>query len=424
MKVAGLITEYNPFHNGHLYHIRKTKEITGADHMLVVMSGDFVQRGAPAIMPKHIRTDMALKAGASVVMEIPVCFSLGSAEFFAAGAVSLLDKLNCIDAVCFGSECEDTAVLGRIAAVAAEEPKEYKAYLQEALKKGLSFPLARQTALRNYLKEDAISTILEKPNNILGIEYMKALYRRKSKIEVRTIKRAGAGYHDETIHKNFSSASAVRKLLSSAEAPAPPRDQAVSGAFPPPRLEGQVPSFCLPLFRDAYRKRFPVYTDDFSLILKYKLLAETPDSLTRYMDMTEELANRISKYTDHFLTFSQFCSLIKTRDMTYTRISRCLFHILLNITKEDINVYKTNGFCQYARILGFRKDSAQLLSCLKKRSEIPLITKPARTERLNSIGESMLLQDISASNLYESVIADKYKLPYINEYKKQIVRLS
>ena len=150
MNIVGLITEYNPFHNGHLYHIQEAKRVTGADAAVVIMSGNFVQRGTPAIMPKHLRAKAALLSGADLVLELPVCFATGSAEFFAMGAVALLDSLGCIDSICFGSECGDSETLGKIARILAEEPGDYKSILQDALRKGVSFPQARQTALTQY----------------------------------------------------------------------------------------------------------------------------------------------------------------------------------------------------------------------------------------------------------------------------------
>lgn len=417
MKVVGLVAEYNPFHNGHLYHIKRAKEITGADHVLVIMSGNYVQRGAPAMLPKHVRTEMALRAGASAVIELPVCFSLGSAEYFAAGAVSLLDQLGCIDAVCFGSECADTAILERVADITLSEPEEYKAALRAALKKGASFPLARQTALEACLStasfaDISVGAVLSQPNNILGIEYIKALKLIKSNIEVFTVRRAGSGYHDEKLSGNLSSASAIRKLLSRSS---------LSGFLTP--LKGQVPPFCLSLLKDTCGVRYPVLSNDFSLILKYRLLTETPASLARYMDVTEDLANRICNLTDALITFDQFCERLKTRDMTYTRISRCLFHILLNITTEDMLTYKKKGYCQYARLLGFRKDCVSLLSRIKKSTQIPLVTKLTQTAAPSAAGRRMLSQDITASNLYESILTDKFKTSFINEYKQRIVIL-
>lgn len=431
MKVVGLITEYNPFHNGHLYHIQKAKEITGADAVLVLMSGDYVQRGAPAVMPKHLRAEIALEAGVPVILELPVCFACGSAEYFAAGAVSLFELLGCIDAVCFGSECGDLEILTQIARVIADEPEPYRSALQEALRKGLSFPRARQAALNAYLKDDRVDAVISQPNNILGIEYIKALYQKKSPIQIYTVKRMISGYHDDhLVREGCSSASAVRKLLAHAddsldaktkESEKPSDDPALSEILT--KLEGQVPPSCIRLLEEKHRCRYPVYSNDFSLLLKYKLLTETAGSLMRYMDITEELANRIMRHANDFADFDQFCGLLKTRDVTHTRISRCLFHILLGITADDMQKYRDEGFCQYARILGFRRDSTHLLSYLKRHSSIPLITKLTQTGRLTDTGLQMLRQDIFAADLYESIITDKFKLPFISEYRQQVVRI-
>ena len=177
------------------------------------------------------------------------------------------------------------------------------------------------------------------------------------------------------------------------------------------------------MLEEMHRNRYPIYANDFSLILKYKLLSETRDTLVKYKDVTEDLANRIMNHVNDFITFEQFCDLLKTKDITYTRISRSLFHILLNITNEDMLIYEKEGFCQYAHILGFRKDAGKLLSHLKQHSKVPLITKLTQTSELNNTGLQMLEQDIFASNLYESVITNKFKMPFINEYQHQIIRI-
>ncbi|MDY2614824.1 MAG: nucleotidyltransferase [Lachnospiraceae bacterium] len=427
MKIVGLITEYNPFHNGHLYHIEKARELTDADAVIVVMSGNYVQRGAPAIMPKHLRAEVALEAGVDLLMELPVCYAVGSAEYFAAGAISLFEQLGCVDAICFGSECGDYNVLENIAHIVSEEPEEYKFSLQEALRKGMSFPRARQMALANYLKDDSIDMILEQPNNILGIEYIKTLHKTHSNIKSYTIKRKVSGYHDEHLTGNYSSASAIRKLLAYASNSIHLEGE---GMFDEPvmsevltRLDDQVPPSCIRMLEEMHRNRYPIYANDFSLILKYKLLSETRDTLVKYKDVTEDLANRIMNHVNDFITFEQFCDLLKTKDITYTRISRSLFHILLNITNEDMLIYEKEGFCQYAHILGFRKDAGKLLSHLKQHSKVPLITKLTQTSELNNTGLQMLEQDIFASNLYESVITNKFKMPFINEYQHQIIRI-
>lgn len=425
MKIVGLITEYNPFHNGHLYHLQKTKEITGADAVIAVMSGNYVQRGAPAIMPKHIRAEVALEAGVPLVLELPVCYACGSAEYFAEGAISILEKLGFIDAICFGSECGDLNILERIASITADEPAEYRAFLQEELKNGLSYPKARQNALKRYTKDEEIDLILSEPNNILGIEYIKALMRRKSGMAVYTIKRRVSGYHDEALSENYSSASAIRRLLWHASNAIhlegerlydePPLSDALT------RLEGQVPSACIRMLEETHRTRYPVYANDFSLLLKYQLMCETKESLTQYADVTPDLANRILNRLNDFVTFDQFCDLLKTREVTYTRISRALFHILLHIKKEDMELYRHHDDCGYARILGFRKDAAPLLKHLKRHTEIPLITKLTQQENLDMSAKKMLENEIFASNLYESVITEKFRLPFIHEYQQQLV---
>ncbi len=427
MKIVGLIAEYNPFHNGHLYHIERAKEITGADSAIVVMSGNYVQRGAPAIMPKHLRTEVALEAGADIIFELPVCYACASAEYFAAGAVSLFEQLNCVDSVCFGSECGDYGLLERIARVAADEPEEYRTLLSEGLKKGMSFPRARQAALTEYLRDDSLDIVLEQPNNILGIEYIKALYQKKSPIHSYTIKRMVSGYHDTELTGTYSSASAIRKLLSYASHSVSMEQE---GMFDEPsisealtRLEDMVPPSCIRTLEDTHRSRYPIYANDFSLPLKYQLLKETYTSLAEYLDISEDLANRILNHTNDFVTFDQFCDLLKTRDVTYSRLSRSLLHILLGIKKKDLLTFREEGCCQYARILGFRKDAKRLLSYIKKHSDVPLITKLTQIDGLTPPGLAMLKQDVFASNLYESVITNKFKMPFVNEYQHQILKI-
>ena len=394
MKIVGLIAEYNPFHNGHQYHIEKAKEITGADAVIVVISGNFVQRGTPAIMPKHLRTEMALKAGASLVLELPVCYATGTAEQFAYGAVSILNKLGCVDAICFGSECGDINVLNDLAEILCNEPKEYKEALQKHLRNGLSFPLARQKAIEEIYPTQEFLKILEQPNNILGIEYIKALYRLNSKIKPYTIQRISSQYHDEELQEQFSSATALRQIIS-------------QGNYSD--LEGQIPSDCITLLKAHHHTRYPIYTNDFSLLLKYCLLNESKTSLIEYADVSAELANRIYNQLNNFVSFDQFCELLKTKEVTYSRISRALLHILLGIKKTDYTDI------QYARVLGFRKDDSNVLTEIKNKATIPLVTKT--TQQI----DALLDADIYASNLYESVVTNKFGTHFINEYEHQIV---
>lgn len=387
--------------------------LTGADRVIVVMSGDFVQRGAPAVMPKHLRAESALLSGASLILELPVCFATGSAEYFAQGSISLLNRLGCIDSICFGSECGDLHLLKEIAQILADEPIEYQTALRQALKDGASFPAARQKALNIY--SDKYSEILALPNNILGIEYLKALAKLHSKMEPFTIKRIGAGYHDMDIDGQFSSATAIRSdIYQLADV------NSSSESLPLTHIQTQVPSSCHELMKKNYQTRYPVKADDFSLLLKAKLLSETAGSLSHYLDMSPELANRILRLRNDYLSFEQFCDLLKTKELTRSRISRSFIHVLLGITNDWLTAMKAPA--PYARILGFRRDHADLLGILKRTSDIPLITSPARAV-LADTAYQMLELDIYASDLYESVITDLYGTPFHNELTKQIIKI-
>lgn len=408
MKITGLITEYNPFHNGHQYHIKTAKELTGADKIIVVMSGNFVQRGTPALLPKHLRAEMALRAGADLVVELPVFYACASAEFFAYGAVSLLHALHCVDVLCFGSECGNLSLLKKAAEIMVNEPADYQDLLQKYLRSGAPFPLARQKACADFTKDEQIVSVLGQPNNILGIEYIKALLRLNSPIAPATITRIGSGYHETALDKAFSSASAIRKeILTGSDIQS---------------LRNHVPNAVLNLLKDNYQIRFPVKADDFSLLLKYRLLCETAETLIQYADVSVELANRIIRHRNKLVHFEQFCQLLKTKELTYTRISRALLHILLQIKKEDFMQYTDHGSF-YIRVLGFRKESTDVLSEIKKNADIPLLTKLTSREILSPLGQSMLKKDLFAADLYNSVLTEKFGTPFQNEYEQQIVRI-
>ena len=426
MKTVGLITEYNPFHNGHLYHIEKAKELTGADRVVIIMSGDYVQRGMPALLSKHHRAHMALSCGASVVIELPVCYASGSAEYFALGAVAILDGLGCIDSLCFGSECGDLEQLDRISRLLVSEPGSYRLLLQNALKSGASFPAARCLALKELTGDTSISEVMSDPNNILGIEYLKALQRLNSSIVPVTLKRQACNYHDTTLQAHMSSASAIRNTLKQLSIPQ------ISGNFGENAintssqtwqlLKSQLPDEVFQILQNAWNTSCPVEPDDFSLLLKYRLLGETASSLCAYQDVSPELANRIIRCRNNFQSYEQFCELLKTKELTYSRISRSLLHILLSITKEDIALYRSTS-CSYARVLGFCREHTDILHKMKEHSSIPIITKLTQTESLSPAALRMLNQTTFASDLYESVITDKFGGSFINEHQKQLIRI-
>ena len=428
MKVVGLITEYNPFHNGHQYHIEKARKVTGADTVIVIMSGDYVQRGTPAIMPKHLRAQMALRCGASAVFELPVCYSTGSAELFALGAVSFLDQLKIVDSICFGTECGDIQQLDKIADFLCEEPEEYRSILRACLKLGLSFPAAREKALAETLHDPSLAKLLSNPNNILGIEYLKALKRLHSTITPFAITRKESDYHDTSLSANYSSATAIRSLLaysSSAISTDTYGDTFENFRFSDvlSELEDQVPRECLELLKDYHQVSYPVYQNDFSLIMKYKLLNKTPEALSRYMDVSDDLANRICRQLNNYFNYRQFCELIKTKDLTQVRVNRSLLHIMLGIKKSNVSQYISGGLHYYAHLLGVRKDKDKLLGLISKHSHLPLVTNLYKTDNLHEIGRQMLYQDILASNLYTSVVTDKFKTAFRNEYHQPVIKV-
>lgn len=407
--ITGIIAEYNPFHNGHAYQIEQARLLTGCDFLVVVMSGDYVQRGAPAVFDKYTRARMALACGADLVLELPVACSCASAEFFASGAVSLLDGLGCVDFLCFGSESGNLQSLMEPARILAKESPVFQEALRRGLSLGLSFPAARKEAFRACASNP---DILDLPNNILGIEYLKALLQRESSIKPVTIKREGQGYHDTLLDSGFASASGIRRFLKQEEAP-------LSAL---PALKESLPDPVMEVLKDTLAHTLPVWEEDFSMLLRYELLRQSASDLTRYADISPDLGRRLKNCADKFSSFSEFVALVKTKDVTYTRITRALFHILLNLTGEDT---RNSVAMPYARILGFRKDHSRILGLLKENSRIPIIPKAADYKTyLTPDLQPLFEKDLFAANLYETIAAAKQKRAFLHDLKRSPVILS
>ncbi|MBO5208968.1 MAG: nucleotidyltransferase [Lachnospiraceae bacterium] len=410
MKTVGIIAEYNPFHNGHAYQLAKAKEITGADYCIVIMSGNFVQRGIPAMMDKSIRTRAALQNGADLVIELPVYYATGSAEYFASGAVALLDKLGVTDTICFGSECGNVQVLSDLASALLNESDEFKDTLRKQLKIGHSYPQARNNALAitsPHLTEHI--NVLQAPNNILGIEYLKALKKRNSSIVPYTITRAGAGYHTEALHTEYSSALAIRQSITLKQ----------NLDF----IKEQVPDCVFDLMKQAYQKTFPILPEDISTLLPYKLMLEQEKGFVEYLDIDNDFSDRINKFIASYTDYTSFCEQLKSKNMTYTRVARNLLHILLNIYQTDMETFCVDDYVYYARMLGFRKDATPLLSAIKENSSIPLFSKLADSEQYitSENGKKMLQKDIQANHIYALLVQQKFKQELQNEYKTQVI---
>ncbi len=412
MNICGIVAEYNPFHNGHQYQLNKAKELSNADFTIIVMGGNFMQRGTPAVMDKYTRAKVALSCGADLVLELPSYYSTGSAEYFAMGAVSLLDKLGCVSHLCFGSECGNVSLLQKIAQILLDETPEYKECLQSYLRSGSTYPSARSAALTKIAPElSADISVLNSPNNILGIEYIKSILRSSSSITPLTTMRYGAGYHDIRLGINQSSATALRQALWTG----------INIAV----LSNQLPEESFNILDEYLQNNELIHLNDFSEILYYKLLAERDKGYTDYVDVSQALSDRIVNHLYDFDGYEAFCDLLKTKEITYSRISRCLYHILLNIRKDDLDNYINNlGITPYARVLGFRKESAGIFSEIDKTTQIPLVTKLADASHiLSEPAYEMLRKEIAINDIYSSIRASKGKVPMYNEYTTPIVIL-
>ncbi len=413
MKTVGLITEYNPFHNGHLHHINEAKKITGADCVIVIMSGDFVQRGTPAIMDKYQRTLAALSCGADFVFELPTCYATGSAEYFAEAAVRALDAIGVIDCICFGSECGNISILSEIAEILSNEPVKYSKYLQEYLKKGDNYAKARAKAFKHIFPKYA--EILESPNNILGIEYIKALKKCGSNMLPYTINRIGQAYHDTECLDPLASASAIRKMLTTGDGS---QDLSI-----------YIPESVRDLYASNINRTFPITEDDFSSVLYFSLYNKYMQgaSFEDYFEINTELANRISKLLPEFKGFSDFAMLLKNKAYTYSRICRGLIHILLDIKTEDLTGYRDNGWIFYNKLLGMRNTSAnhETLNLISKAS-VPLLTSVKSSsvqDSLSDIAKHMLNTDIASTDIYEHINSIKYAREPLIEATRKFLKI-
>lgn len=383
MKITGIIAECNPFHEGHKYLIRKSKEITGADYTVVLLSGDFVQRGAPAAEPKEKRTRDLLEGGADAVLELPVLYSTAGAEIFAEGAVQILDRLSCITDLCFGSESGDIEYLEKNAEFLLNESEEFKAALRKNLKDGDSFPAARDAAAC----ETAGISLARTPNDLLATEYLINLSRANAERQNRIIPHA-------ILRTATESASSIRERM---------------------------------LKTDPYA----IGTEDFSEMLFYRLmliqrLEKTMpgiDRLEDYVDVSEDLAQSMRDKAAGYTGFESFTEALKSRNLTYTRIARALIHILLGIRKSELAAFRTPG---YVRVLGVRSDSADSLLAELSRGRIPLLTALAKDqEKLTAHYDRMLAMDVFASQLYDGVLAIKKgeRNPDLCEFRKKLIKV-
>ena len=401
MKAVGLVTEYNPFHNGHLYHLNKAMELTGADISVAVMSGDFVQRGEPAVLDKYTRTSMALNSGVNLVVELPVNYAVSSAESFAAGALKVLDYIKA-DSIAFGSESGDIERLSKLAHILCDNEDTLYKEISKYTVNGISYAAARQKVVEKLTDKDT-AAMLTSSNNILAVEYLKAIIKNNYAIKPYTVQRQGDSYNDTDIRSEYASATALRENL---------KADNISEYIP-------VKAGLILSSNTNY-----IYPDDITEALFTRLLdilfASNYDknvfieNVMQYPDVSKEIAGRLYKSAMDMITrtvpqrsenkdngtfsFGSLCEHIKTKEVPLSRIKRALVRIILGLDKKRMEKYANEP---YIRVLGFDKKGQEYLSYIRKTVEVPLITKTADYKE-------MLLDDIHAANIYNMMVAGKY----------------
>jgi predicted nucleotidyltransferase len=394
MNITGIIAEYNPLHNGHVYHIESTKKITHSDGIICIMSGNFVQRGTPALLDKWTRTEMALRNGIDLVIELPLIYSISSAEFFAFGAVSLLNSLGVVNNISFGSEHGNIDILIKIAKILCSESEDFKTMLKLNLNKGLSYPVSRNNTLCSILNDNCANTshILNLSNNILAIEYCKSLVRLDSTIVPYAVQRIGSDYNSTDISNSFASATSIRNYLKSNK----------HFEF----LKEKVPPTSFNLIKKNYDENFLVFEDYIFNFCKYKALSSNRNSMANLPDASEGLQNRLFDSLHKTCSFEEFLTATKTKRYTRTRISRLLCQYFVGL--DQINSASLrNSPAPYARVLGFNKRGTEILKLIKKSSSIPVYTKlpkelniSLKTDIMGTNTYSMLNKSISPNSDY------------------------
>ena len=387
-KVLGIVAEYNPFHNGHLFHLNESKKITGSNYTVAIMSGNFTQRGSTSIIDKWSKAKCAIECGVDLVIELPLFYSISSAENFADGAIKILDSLKVVDYISFGVENNDIQILGNIANVLYKEPKEYKFILSEQLKKGLSYPKARENAIMSYLNNSRkYKNIISSPNNILAIEYLKALKSYKSKIKPIAILRKETGHNDLNYNGNIASSTSIRNIIK-------------NDGFK--ILQKLIPEFSYASLVKNIKLGHAI--PDLSVFEKeiiYNLRKMSINEISELPDVSEGLEFSLKNAANSCNSIVEFLNIVKSKRYTTTRIQRILLYSLLGITKKDIDLSKKTQ--PYVRVLGFNEKGKYLISEISKSNpKLNIITsvKKFTDKNLNKNLKIMLEKDIWATNVY------------------------
>lgn len=386
--VLAIIGEYNPLHNGHLYHLNTSKQMSNAEYTILIMSGNFVQRGDTSIVDKWTKTQMALSNGIDLVIELPTIYSISSAENFACGAIKILDELRIVDNISFGSEVSDLSILDKCAEVLYEEPEEFISVFEHELSKGISFPKARENALLIYLNDiRKYANVLSSPNNILGIEYLKALKKYDSPIQPITIKRNSVDYNSVRTENNFASATAIRKMIE-------------NNNFH--EIQECMPSNSYELLMNSIKSgHFVSSMKVFEKQIIYNFRKMSVQEIANLPDVTEGLDNLIKYAADSCNTLEEFINIVKSKRYPQTRIQRICLYALLGFTKQDMEL--SRKITPYARILGFNSKGKKILSEIaNSNKKIQIVTSVKKFENSckNKKLLAMLNKDIFATDIY------------------------
>lgn len=392
MHITGIVAEYNPFHNGHAYQITETKKQTNCDFIVAVMSGNFSQRGIPTIVDKFKRTQMALAGGVDLVLELPTPFATASAERFSEASISLFHKTGIINTLSFGSELGNTHLLSQIARLLLESPPVYDESLKYYLRSGLSFPRAREKAVKDYFSQTTTSSpslkeleeAISSPNNILGIEYIKALYKYDASIRPITIKRLKAGYHETQISSHIASATAIRHHFKT------DNHTLTLSAMPDSTYNLlQNTSEVLPS------------ADGLSAFLHYKLMFSQKEDLYSLWDIPQELLHTIINNYKNYSTFTELVDAITSKTYTRATVQRSLLRIILELSSHQMLVLKNQDWIPYIRVLGCKKSASHLLGYLSQKSSVPIITNLSRSyHTLDSVSKDLIDYETKATALY------------------------
>ncbi len=379
MNAVGVVVEYNPFHNGHAFHLQEAKKSADAEIVIAVMSGNFLQRGEPALVSKWKRTEMALKAGADIVFELPYAFATQQANSFASGAVSILDAAGC-DSLCFGSESGDIESFYRAISYIETNNEHYQRQVKSYLELGNSYPKASSLAFHDLNREKDLLD-LSKPNNILGFQYIKAIQKQDASIQPLTVSRKSADYHDAHFaSETIASATSIRKALFSEE-----------GNIAD--LKQYMPETTYQALLN-YRQEFGLFHqwETYWPYLRYRILHSTSKELSFIYDVEEGLENRLAAAALVSNSFDEFMKKIKTKRYTWTRLQRACVHILTNTRKNEMDKHEEKA--AYLRLLGMTSNGRVYLNKNKSQLQLPLISK------LSSVQGELLALDIKASRIY------------------------